>query len=200
MDSSKKELFREAARAEALKKWRAEAKQGDAGAKLMADLYYGARKPLARGGAGEPPLIRETADAMLEMIYFMASKTADPSGGEVRPPKELLDRWAGELAAGYGALAASRKEEMAAMPGLWAALRMAWSEAPAEQRARLAAQWSQMAPVKQVAQQIKRTQPERDRAAKAERDASLDKATRDVNLHRDLVNMGALQWNYRGIW
>jgi len=195
LTADQKNFAREAARTEALKTWREEARQGDAMAKMMIDIHDAAHAPLAPGADGEPPLTRQAADASLEIIYFMASKVADPGarGFQLHPTQEQKDRWAAELAATYGQLPVANKQELAEMAARWAALRMLWPELSGEDRVRLAAGWADAAPVKMLADQVKKGQ----RAAEARDIANV---MRQMDAHRQLVNMGAYRLNYRYVY
>jgi hypothetical protein len=151
-------LARETLRLNALGAMRQDAQKGDTLAKMLVEAYDAANQPLAQGAAGEPPLTRQTADAALELAYFMASKVADPQGNapDVRPTLKQLDDWARELVAGYADMPAARKQELAQMPRTYAALRLAWPEIPPSERPAVLERWAQTEPVRQAVEQIRK--------------------------------------------
>jgi hypothetical protein len=191
LTSDQKALAREAARAEAMKAWRAEAVQGDAMAKLMVGIHDAAHKPLVDAAPGQPPLTRQSADASIEILYFMASKAADPrsDGFELRPAAERKDEWAREMAAAYKDMDATKRDEIAQMPTLWAALRVLWPTLSTDERTKLAAAWAQTPAVQALAAQVKKGQD----------DAQLEDAKRVGRAywaHRQSIDMGLYRLNY----
>lgn len=190
-----KAFAREAARVEALKVWRADAVGGDTMARLMVEIHDTAHAPLATGGPAEAPLTRQNADASLEILYFMASKAADPSprGYQHYPTAEEKNQWARELTAKYASLPAENKQELAEMASKWAALRLLWPELSGEDRAKLAEGWASNPPVQALLQQVKSGQ----KAAEAR---ELGNIMRQMDAHRQLVNMGAYRLNYRYVY
>lgn len=195
LTADQKTYAREAARAEALKLWRVEAQQGDVMAKMMVEMYDGARAALVPGGPGEPPLTRQSTDASLEILYFMASKAVDPStrGFVLYPPQEQKDQWAKELASNYAALPAGQKQEIAEMASTWAGLRMLWPELSGEQRAALAAGWAQTPPVQALVPAVKK-------GAESARMRELAQTMRSMDAHQQLIWMGAYRLNYRYVY
>jgi hypothetical protein len=151
MKADQKELARVAARGEVIKQWRDEAAKGDRMAKMMIEVYDAAHKAIAQGKAGEPPLTRQQSDATLEILHFMASKVA---GFDVAPSAEQKDEFATKLAANYAGVEAETKKEIEQMPLYWAWFRAAWSEAPAEDRAKLVEQWSKDDRIKPIVGQV----------------------------------------------
>ena len=153
LDPQKKELARQLVRQEALKEWRKEAaEKGDAAAKMIVDLYDAASAPLAKGNAGEPDLARQSADATLEVMYFMASKIDGP---DTSPDAGRRDAWAKQMAAAYAGMSGEQKQALAEMPVTWAALRAGWAELPADERKRTAGQWAQVPALKELAVRLK---------------------------------------------
>jgi hypothetical protein len=195
MEPAKRDQVRENCRRDMLRFWRAAAQKGDAASKLMVQVYDAGHVALAKGGPGEPPLTRQAADAALEVTYFMASRVA--GGGEARPSKAQLDKFAAEMAAGYAALPKARKDEIAGMPAAWGMLRLSWPEASAGQRAALVARWSESGPVKQVAAQIKQSQAQsRPIADRLNDNKDLYQKMRDQDTRVQLFHMGALRMNH----
>lgn len=153
LDSKKKELARQLVRQEALKEWRKEAaEKQDPAAKMIVDLYDAANAPLAKGDAGEPDLTRQSADATLEIMYFMASKI---DGADATPDDGRKAAWATKMTAAYPAMSAEQKQALAEMPVTWAALRAGWAELPTDQQKQTAGQWAQIPALKELAGQIK---------------------------------------------
>jgi hypothetical protein len=84
----------------------------------------------------QPWVFRKKTDAMLDVYYFMAGKAAGP-GEDVAAPAPDKDRFAGQLAAGYAGLKATR-------PDL-----------PAELREKALAQWSELPPVQPLVERVR---------------------------------------------
>ncbi len=74
---------------------------------MIVDLYDAANAPLAKGDGGEPDLTRQSADATLEIMYFMASKI---DGSDTSPEAGRRDAWAKTVAAAYGGMPAEQKQ------------------------------------------------------------------------------------------
>jgi hypothetical protein len=152
-DANKKELARQAIRAEVLKQWRAEAGQGDAMAKQMLGIYDAAHQPLV---TGDPPLTRQATDATIEVIHFMASRVAGTSDFVASEPEK--EQFAKSLAAAYPTMPRENRDELAKMPTYWAALRVAWPELSRDEQSKLTAAWANSDQVKPVVEQIKAAQ------------------------------------------
>jgi hypothetical protein len=187
MSPEKANAIRLLTRGQMLKTWRAGA-ENDALARMLLAVHDKAHPPLAGGKAGEPPLTRQSADAMLDVYYFMAGKVAGP-GEDVAAPAADKDRFAEQLAAGYVGLKAEDKDMLAGMPGMLAGLKATWPDLPAELRDQAVAQWSELAPVKPLIERVRelRRLREGDRAGKLMR----DEETRQMLFH-----MGALRMNH----
>jgi hypothetical protein len=134
-----------------IKQWRGEAGKGDRMAKLMIDVYDGAHRPIAVGKAGEPPLTRQSSDATLEILHFMASKVA---GFDVAPSEPQKAEFATKLAARYAELDADGKKEMEQMPLYWAWFRAAWGDMSGEERAQALDAWSKEERIKPIVAQV----------------------------------------------
>jgi hypothetical protein len=152
-DANRKELARQAIRAEVLKQWRAEAVQGDAMAKQMIDIYDAAHQPLV---AGDPPPTRQAADATLEVIHFMASRVAGTA--DFAPSAPEKEQFAKNLVAAYPTMPKENRDELSKMPTYWAALRVAWPELSRDEQSKLIAAWANSDQVKPVVEQIKAAQ------------------------------------------
>jgi len=191
-DVKKKELARQAVRGELLKNARAEAAKGDKLAGMIVAAHDAAHSPIA---AGEPPLTRQSSDAALEVVHFMAAAHAGVSTDWVaaRPDKARLDAFAKSLAAEYPNLPAGAKAEIAGAPLAWAALRAVWPELPADQRAALAKQWGESPAVAQLAGTLK------SKNAFGVSD-EVARTMREYNAQRQLINMGAYRLNYRPVY
>lgn len=197
MPAAQRPLLRQALRNEALKSWRAEAKAGDAGARIILDIYYSAHKPLAPGTGGAPALTREIAEAMLDSMYFMASMSVDVNGAEVHPPQPLREQWIQGLAAEWRKMPANQQEGLATVPSLNAGLRMAWLNMGAEQKAQTASQWGKTGPVKVIAQQIRAERTPATRPTMGDKlNGEPSKAIQNVNLYNQLSAYGALRINH----
>jgi hypothetical protein len=149
-DPQKKELARQMIRTEILKQWRQEATQGDKMARLMVEIFDSANKAIA---AGDPPLTRQSTDATLEILHFMASKVV--GAGDVAPGKEQKDQFATSLIGVYERMLPENKRELAEMPMYWAALRAAWPELAKDQQEKLTAAWATSEQVKPIVEEIK---------------------------------------------
>jgi len=137
-------------------------KESDAVAKMIVQVYEAAHQPIA---PGDPPLTRQAADAMLEVLFFMAAQV---QGGDAaaaalpQPTQEMKDQWAKNLAANYAKADAAARNQIAKMPLTWAALRMLWPELPEADKTQARAQWDQSNEVKQVAEVIGRMRPQQN--------------------------------------
>jgi hypothetical protein len=88
---------------------------------------------------GTPPLTRQSTDAYLEALFFMAGEV---SGQQTVPDQKLKDDWAQALAANYPTMSADLKQQIAGMP-LWAStMRMAWPELSGEVKAKYRSLWA----------------------------------------------------------
>jgi hypothetical protein len=161
-DANKKELARQAMRAQIVKLLRGEAGRGDAMSRMVIGIYDAAHHPLA---AGDPPLTRQATDATLEILYFMAARVTG-AAADVAPGSEQRDQFAQQLAAAYGTMPRENREELARMPMSWAALRVAWPELSREEQAKLTAAWAGSGQVKPIVEQIRAAQA---KAAAAQR-------------------------------
>jgi len=157
MTRQQKELARQAAQPELIKKAREEP---DPVAKMIVQVYDAAHQPIAQG---DPPLTRQSTDALLETLFFMASQVR--GGAEVTPTPEMKEQWAKALAGSYGQADDAARKEMAQMPLRWAAMRTAWPGLSEQDKAKARAQWAQAPQVKQVAEAIGRIQPQQQPAA-----------------------------------
>ncbi|MFI5378458.1 MAG: hypothetical protein ACHRHE_04110 [Tepidisphaerales bacterium] len=185
MTKAQRELARQAVQPELIKNWR---QDRHAIARTMLGIYDAAHQPIA---AGEPPLTRQSADATIELLYFMASQVA--GGEEVQPTAGVKDEWARNLAAGYAAMNADAKKEIGQMPMAWAAVRYAWPEMPAQERAKLKESWGQSPQIKELSASLVRIRAEAA-ASKTER---LADAMRKMQDHQDnmrtLMNISNMQ-------
>ena len=156
MTSEQKQLARQAAQPELIK---AAQKETDAVAKMIVQVYENAHQPIAQG---EPPLTRQSADALLEMLFFMASQV---QGGDAaaavrtQPTQQMKDEWAKNLAANYDKTDAAARQSIAKMPMTWAAVRMLWTDLPEADKAAARAQWGQSTEVKQMVEVISKMRP-----------------------------------------
>jgi hypothetical protein len=157
MTKQQKELARQAAQPELIKRARGES---DPVARMIVGVYDAAHQPIAEG---DPPLTRQATDALLETLFFMACQVR--GGAEVTPTPEMKEQWAKALAGSYEQADAAARNEMAQMPLRWAAMRMAWPGLSEQDKARTKAQWAQAPQVKQVAEAIGRLQPQQPAAA-----------------------------------
>ena len=164
MTPQQKALARQAAQPELIKQAR---KEADPVAKMIVRVYEAGHQAIA---AGDPPLTRQAADAMLEMLFFMAAQV---QGGDAavatqpQPTQEMKDQWAKNLAANYGKADAAARKEIARMPLTWAAIRMLWSDLPEADKLQARTQWAQSNEVRQVAEVINRMRPRQPAQAAA---------------------------------
>jgi hypothetical protein len=151
MTAEQKMLVRQTAQPEVIKTARSET---DAISKVVVQVYDAAHKPIA---AGNPPLTRQAADAMLEVLFFMASQVRlGDTAAQPSPTPQMKEVWANNLAANYGKTDAAARKSIAGMPITWAALRMTWPDLPAADKAKARAQWGRSNEVKQVAEVMTR--------------------------------------------
>ena len=157
MTADQRALAREKILQEAIKQWRS---QNDRAAKMMVGIYDAGHKPIAEG---QPPLTRQTADASMELLLFIASQVAGIEA--TSPTPQQKDQYVAKLAETYPKLDANAREELSQVPMTWAALRVAWSEASEADKQKLREQWSSRAEVKQVAEGLKKMREQTASAA-----------------------------------
>jgi hypothetical protein len=186
MTKEQRELARQAAQPEAIKQWRTET---DAVAKLMVQIYDAAHQPIA---PGDPPLTRQSSDALLEVLFFMACQV-NGQPGDVQVTGEMKDQWAKQIAGAYANFNAEAKQGVAQMPMAWAALRVAWPEASEQEKAALRQQWSQSAEVQQIAAAIGKLQPKSagDDSAPTDAASLSRKIAKDYETTRTLMNISS---------
>jgi hypothetical protein len=126
---------------------------------MILQVYEAGHQPIA---PGDPPLTRQAADAMLEMLFFMAAQV---QGGDAaaltlpQPTQEMKDQWAKNLSGNYGKADAAARSQIARMALTWAAIRMLWPDLPEADKSQARAQWAQSNEVRQVADVISRMRP-----------------------------------------
>lgn len=149
MSAEQKALARQAAQPELIKTARSES---DAVAKMIVQVYDAAHRPIA---PGSPPLSRQAADAMLEVLFFMASQVqSGDAGPQPHPTQQMKDQWAKNLAANYAKADQAARQTIANMPLTWAALRMQWPTLPEAEKGKARAQWARSNEVRQVAEMM----------------------------------------------
>jgi hypothetical protein len=117
--------------------------------RLLVEVYDAGHRSIA---AGKPPLTRQSADAMLEIVYFMSSVLEQ--GPTITPTHEEKDRWAAKLAEQYATIPDAQKIGISQMPLTWAALRWAWPTLADSEKNKLKVQFAQYEPVIQVRKSI----------------------------------------------
>ncbi len=122
-----------------------DAAKTDANARWFLGVYEAANRPIA---AGNPPLTRQASDALIEMLFFMASQA---HGVTLEPGPAERDEMARALVAAWPKLPAERRKEVAGAPLQWAGLRASWDVSSAADRAEVAAQWRKDFPLPQSA-------------------------------------------------
>ena len=177
-NKAQSDLVRQAMQPEAIKQWR---QDKDPTAKMVLEIYDAAHRPIA---SGDPPLTRQATDATIELFYFMACQVS--GGGEIQPTAGVKDEWAKKLAAGYSAMNADSKKAIAQMPLAWAAIRYAWPEISAEEKAKLKGQWTESEPVRQLSASL----------AKIRAEAAASSAQKSADIMRKLQDQHA---NYMAI-
>jgi len=156
MTPQQKAVARQAAQPELIKAARQEA---DPVAKMIVQVYEAGRQPIAQG---DPPLTRQAADAMLEVLFFMAAQVQGGDSAVMNlpaPTQEMKDQWAKNLAANYGNADAAARKQIAGMPLTWAAIRMLWSDLPEADKSQARAQWAKSDEVRQMAEVINGMRP-----------------------------------------
>ena len=151
MKPAERELARQAMLEAAVTEWRADKKS--ASAKMMMEIYDNSHKPIA---AGNPPLTRQNVDAFAEFLFFAAGQTA---GVTAKPPAEMREKLANEVAANYATLPNEQRELIARMPLIWAALRMLWPEMPEAEKAQYVEGWKQSPSLVELGKQLRPAAP-----------------------------------------
>jgi hypothetical protein len=100
-------------------------------------VYEASHRVLA---PGTPPLTRQTSDAFVEALFFMAGAVA---GQPLTPEPKVKADWARGLAAGYRELPAELKQQIAAMPLFVATMRLAWPTLPEPEKETYRKQWAE---------------------------------------------------------
>lgn len=147
LNAAERELARQSVLEQALAQWREE--RDSPSAKMMLAIHEASHRPLA---AGEPPLTRQAVDAFTEYLYFAAGHLADVDG---KPGKDVKDKFAAEVAAGYGELPQEQRATIAGMPMLWAALRVVWPDMPQEQRRQWIDGWGRSEAIANLGKQLR---------------------------------------------
>lgn len=106
-------------------------------AKWALAVYESSHKAIA---AGTPPLTRQSTDAFLEALFFMAGEVA---GQQAVPDQNLKDDWAKSLAANYPKMTNELKQQIAGMPLFAAAMRVTWPTLSNDEKAQYRAQWAE---------------------------------------------------------
>jgi tetratricopeptide (TPR) repeat protein len=104
--------------------------------KWLQGIYEAAHTPLA---PGDPPLTRQVVDAYAEVMCFEISQVM---GRELQATPEVKDQLAKSLVAGYPNFDAAARQQLAKMPLLWAAMRVAWTALPAAEQEGYRRQWA----------------------------------------------------------
>lgn len=110
----------------------------DPGNQWLLGIYNSAHAPLAQGN---PPLTRQVADAMVEMVVFMIAQATGTEGLTATP--EMRDEFAADMTAQWPELAPEQQAEASKLPLEWAALRVVWPTLDDEQTAQLRASWAE---------------------------------------------------------
>src|SRR3954470_12876435 len=97
-----------------------------------------AQHALVESRAGETPLTREQADAVLDAICFAASEAL---GQPIAADESAKERWAAKLAAQYGEMSEDQRQAIAQMPENWKRLCTGWRALTEPQRAKRRADW-----------------------------------------------------------
>lgn len=118
---------------------------------LLADMRRQPDDPMARWAlavyasahqviaAGDPPLTRQSTDAFLEALYFMAGEVA---GRHDVPDAQMKNEWANALAANYAKISPELKKQIAGMPLFVTAMRLTWPTLPESEKAEYRQQWT----------------------------------------------------------
>lgn len=97
----------------------------------------------------DPPLTRDAADALLDVLFFEACQVN--SQPEVMPTPQMKEQWAKELTANYAKFDANARQQIAQMPAVNASIRSQWAMLPEEQKTVLRLRWSGVPEVNQIA-------------------------------------------------
>lgn len=106
-------------------------------AKWALAVYEASHKVLA---PGSPPLTRQSTDAFLDALFFMAGEV---SGQPSVPDQRLKDDWAKGLATNYPKISAELKTQIAGMPLFAAVMRVSWPTLSDGEKAQYRAQWGE---------------------------------------------------------
>ncbi len=189
LGEAERELARQTILEQALAAWRKD--DQSAGARMMLAIHAAANEPIA---AGEPPLTRQAVDAFAEFFVFAAGQVA---GCEGRLGKEVRDELAKTTAEGYADMPAEQRETIAGMPLLWAALRVAWPELPAEQKQAYVDAWRQSKPIADLGAAL-RQQQEKAREIEGASNSMRDLLRRQAQLNAQQLHFTMMQNVMRG--
>jgi hypothetical protein len=134
--NEEKEYFRSKAEPEIIKAMRVD--RGNPAAPWIVAAYDAAHPSIA---AGNPPLTRQAADALAELLCFIRSHG---SGSRQEADQAFKDANAAQLAQNYPKLSSEQQQKLAQMPQDWAMLRLAWVKGSEADRQKMVAQWRPM--------------------------------------------------------
>jgi hypothetical protein len=137
MKPAERDLARQAILAPALTEWRNDATSPSA--KMLVTIYDNGHQPISPATGGSPALTRQAVDAFAEFLFFAAAQAAGVP--ETTPAPELKAQLADEVAKSYPTLDKEQRDLIASMPLTWAALRVAWPDLPATDKAQTVAAW-----------------------------------------------------------
>ena len=89
---------------------------------------------------GSPPLTRQSTDAFLDALFFMAGEV---SGQQSVPDQKLKDDWATGLATNYPRMSVELKKQIAGMPLFAAVMQVSWPTLSAAEKAQCRTQWAE---------------------------------------------------------
>jgi hypothetical protein len=156
--NEEKEYFRSKAEPEIIKAMRAD--RGNPAAPWIVAAYGASHPSIA---AGNPPLTRQAADALTELLCFIRNHAGAPHQEADQAFKVAS---AAELAQNYPKLSSEQQQKLAQMPQDWAMLRLAWAKGSEADRQKMLSQWQPMVQPSQPLNQP--TDSAGDAAAKCE--------------------------------
>jgi hypothetical protein len=131
--NEEKEYFRSKAEPEIIKAMRVD--RGNPAAPWIVAAYDAAHPSIA---AGNPPLTRQAADALTELLCFIRNQGGAP---RQEADQAFKDANAAQLAQNYPKLSSEQQQKLAQMPQDWAMLRLAWVKGSEADRRKMVAQW-----------------------------------------------------------
>jgi hypothetical protein len=109
----------------------------DPASKWLLGVYDSAHVSLVQG---DPPLTRQSVDALAELLGFMSGQAS--KGKPVVPDTKYKDALTKALVTGWKDVPDATKQQLGQIPAYWAAIRTQWASASESDRKQLRAQWA----------------------------------------------------------